>query len=46
MFNLFKRNKAKECDVHVKVPPRPDWETVVEIMFDKELEAFADEACT
>ena len=43
MFNLFKKNKAKECDIHVHVPARPDWETVVEIMFDQKLESFADE---
>ena len=34
---LFKR-KAK-----APIPPMPSWETVVEMMYDKHLDAFSDE---
>ena len=34
---LFKKKPV------VEIPPRPSWETVVEMMYDKDLDAFSDE---
>ena len=34
---LFKKKPV------VEIPPRPSWETVVEMMYDKHLDAFSDE---
>ena len=37
LTKLFKKNPV------VEIPPRPSWETVVEMMYDKHLDAFSDE---
>lgn len=40
-MNFFKRLFQKETSK--PVPPMPPWETIVEIMYDKHLDAFCDE---
>ena len=37
LTKLFKKKPV------VEIPPRPSWETVVEMMYDKHLDAFSDE---
>ena len=37
LTKLFKKNSK------VEIPPMPSWETVVEMMYDKNLDAFSDE---
>ena len=37
LTKLFKKNSKEET------PPMPSWETVVEMMYDKHLDAFSDE---
>ena len=37
LTKLFKKKPVLE------IPPRPSWETVVEMMYDKHLDAFSDE---
>ena len=37
LTKLFKKNAKEET------PPMPSWETVVEMMYDKHLDAFSDE---
>ena len=36
-IKLFKKKAA------VEIPPMPSWKTVVEMMYDKHLDAFSDE---
>lgn len=38
LFNRLLRKKQKK-----ELPPMPSWETIVEMMYDKQLDAFADE---
>ena len=37
LTKLFKKKPV------VEIPPRPSWETVVKMMYDKHLDAFSDE---
>ena len=37
LTKLFKKKPV------VEIPPRPSWETVIEMMYDKHLDAFSDE---
>ena len=37
LTKLFKKNSK------VEIPPMPSWETIVEMMYDKHLDAFSDE---